>query len=258
MVSLLHSRITQRTFVPTLISIIVVAAIILANPMTTNSGPIEQLESRISLAELITLVALAFTLVAGAFAFYFKTRLNQLQKVQLEQFQVDISSSNERSSIANAESQKATAIAEEARLKQKRVEQSNLKLKVELERLRLATRDRILPANMLPEIREKLQALRGNRIAVSSDMSDAESVALGRQIVLLFQSAKWVVDEYTAKFHPPIKGLHIVINSDSVANRAELIVPLFEQLGFPLSRKLDRKEEKPLQIFVGRKEIKSD
>ena len=258
MVFLFHSRLTRRAFVPILISTIAVVAIILANPMTIYSGSIEQLESRISLAELITLVALAITLVAGAFAFYFKTGLNQLQKVQLEQFQVDISQANERSSVANSESQKAKAIAEEARLEQKRVEQSNLKLKVELERLRLATRDRILPANLLPDIREKLQALRGNRIAISSDMSDAESVALGRQIVLLFQSAHWIVDEYTAKFHPPIHGLHIVINSDSFANRAALIAPLFDQLGFPLSKELKPKEEKPLQIFVGRKEIKPD
>ncbi|HTR31167.1 MAG TPA: hypothetical protein VMH27_17970 [Puia sp.] len=110
--------------------------------LTTKSMTLER---KIELTDYITLIALAITFVAGAFAIYFKGQQAKELNAQRERDRVAIAQSNEKSELARQESENAKKDAANSNEKAANAELRSKELEIELLNLRLSVSDRFLP-----------------------------------------------------------------------------------------------------------------
>lgn len=214
-----------------------------------------ELEGIISGAEIITLIALAITLLAGIVAYHYRSQLNDLRKIQDKQRALEIAEANSQAAKARADSEGARAVAEDAILKQKEIEEKNLLLQIELERLRKATRPRVLPEEMIPQAIQTLAKYKNKCLRISTLYGDSETDLFSKQIASLFQQSGWDVRG----------GRNIEINTQSffgikIASDkeneicADRIAKMFEDMEFHVSTSTMNEANDCIKIDVGQKE----
>jgi hypothetical protein len=226
-------------------AIMIIAAIIIiaSNIIALNSNKLDNLETKISLTQFITLIALTVTLFAGVTAYIFRLQLNELQKNQEKQREISIA--------------KALATAEEAKLKQKQIEQDNIKLNLELERLRFATRYRILPSDKIPAALDTLSKYHNKSISILYQSNDPESSSYAYQIYDLFKSSGWhseIGSEVTVSTNRMFQGISIVSDKDNYWC-ANSIAEIFEHMKLLVHTDTSPQKDNTIRISVGQNEL---
>jgi len=178
------SRQRRRIAMSFAIAMTIVVTTIVINPMT-NHLDIDSLDKKIQVTDYIALCALAATLVGAIFSFHYRKEQNELLKTQREYDQVTISQSNERSEAAHKEAALSNERASAAEVRSKELE-------VQLIKLRLATADRFIPANMATVLIATLKKHPNKKALILCAISNNnEPMQFSTRLGDLFASAGW-------------------------------------------------------------------
>jgi hypothetical protein len=176
---------SRKILIFCIISIVAILIVVITNNIYAmkynNTSSLQILRNWILWLEIFSLIALSLTIVFGGAAIVLRKKSDKIEQKEKIKTELKIARS-----ISKADS--ATAIAEKSRLKQKEAEIKEKELRLELERLRLSVRDRVIPSDKIPLVKEKLSARAGEKISFICLGSDIEAVNFKNQLVSLFKT----------------------------------------------------------------------
>lgn len=251
-------RVWRRIIIILVIVFIAVLTTIVINPMSTHLD-IESLDKKITITDLVTLGALVATLIAGAFSFYFKTEQNNLLKLQRNEDQLAIAKSQ-------AESRDALAKAEIAHVEQKKIEQQNIKLSLDLEKQKMEYLElytAIAPRIINPQKFAKKLIERKNVTVDLLSVSHPEAQELALSLEKAFRIAGWrIVNKRLNTFRQihtnagDIREEGVVIQSAD-SNLLAIIKKLMEEYRIDCIIKPESGLDVMLEVFVAAKPTRS-
>lgn len=239
--------------------ILVVLLIVIIDPMKSNNS-IESLDKKIRLTDIIAICAILATLVGAIFSFYYRSKQNDLlkiekgkDKVQIETAKRDASIAKEKSSSAFRDAAIANEKASELNERASKSELRSKELEIELLKLRLAVGDRYLPDNIMLILREELKNYPNKKIIIFCSINNnAEPLSFSNKLNSFFTSIGWssrVIEQNNIRIPPPT-GMDIIAFGESNQKIAQIIFEQFKSLNYECKLLVDKSDQVDLAVRI--------
>ncbi len=234
------------------ISIFIILATITATTnMTNNSDNVSSLEKIVNTLDYAVWISVALSVLFGGLLLIFKSRLNAAQKEENAAMQLQIADANERAHHAEAQIQDAVARAESAIARQKAIEQTNLTLSIQLEKLKLASGDRFVPETLRQSLIPELSKYPRKRVRIEVTGATDEPETFAENLKSVFSSAGWqtYLEHNTAISVPMPTGMRVVAIGKENRAISEFVFNAFKSLGYKCF--LDEANSGDLDLWIG-------
>ncbi|QXP70662.1 hypothetical protein H0I29_00705 [Polaribacter sp. R2A056_3_33] len=198
-----------------------------------NNTEINSLEKKISISDVITMIAIFLTLGASIFSFTYKGKLNDLLKKEKQTNELIIAKAEESSetakrdaAIANEKSMIAMKNAADANMKTAEInerainaELKSKKLEIELIKLRLDVGDRFLPIEIQKELIKELAKYPKKTIAIFVNIANnSEPNIFANNLKNFFTKLGWDSNIYQQNnvIVPPPTGMQIIGKTECI------------------------------------------
>jgi hypothetical protein len=251
----------MKTPIKILISgiILVMILIVILNTMDAKHT-IKSLDTKIRITDIIAICAIVATLIGAIFSFYFRSKQNDLLKIEKEKDKVIIEDAKRDASLANEKSSfavKDAAIAfEKASLVYERATKAELRskeLEIELLKLRLAVGDRYLPDNVAAILSNMLKKYSNKKVIIlCSIANNKEPQAFSDKLNNFFNSIGWhsqVIQQNNISIPAPT-GMDIIANEESNKIIAQIIFEQFKSLNYECNLRIDHIGQSDLVIRI--------
>jgi hypothetical protein len=116
-------------------------------------------------------------------------------------------------------------------------------------------KDRRIPEEMIPQIKEDLLGYSGSTVRLACDKNDKEALAFAEQLKGLFEASGWTVKGIGQAVHSkPIKDVVLILNHEDQKPKANVIFSALTTLNIRSSARLNKNQEEDLGIIVGQRE----
>jgi hypothetical protein len=165
-------------------------------------------QNRVDFFGTLMQVFIGATFIVGLIAWVFAGQLDRLKTLRMAEIWKE-----QKDSDKEITSLKATTESE--KYKRIELENANLQLKINLEKLELATRDRVIPSALIPSFQDTLSSYKNYKVSIEYQSSSYEAINFAAQLIQLFKSSGWEVIEYPGQ-HYYSGGMFrgIIIRSD--------------------------------------------
>jgi hypothetical protein len=116
-------------------------------------------------------------------------------------------------------------------------------------------KDRKIPEDMIPQIKEDLLRYSGSTVLFACDKNDKEALAFAQQLKGLFEESGWTVKGIgQARHSNPVKDVVLILNHEDQKPKANIIFSALTALNIKSSARLNKNQEEDLGIIVGQRE----
>jgi hypothetical protein len=116
-------------------------------------------------------------------------------------------------------------------------------------------KDRKIPEDMIPQIKEDLLRYSGSTVLFACDKNDKEALAFAEQLKGLFEESGWTVKGIgQARHSKPVKDVVLILNHEDQKPKANIIFSALTALNIKSSARLNKNQEEDLGIIVGQRE----
>jgi hypothetical protein len=116
-------------------------------------------------------------------------------------------------------------------------------------------KDRKIPEDMIPQIKEDLLRYSGSTVLFACDKNDKEALAFAEQLKGLFEESGWTVKGIgQARHSKPVKDVVLILNHEAQKPKANIIFSALTALNIKSSARLNKNQEEDLGIIVGQRE----
>lgn len=214
---------------------------------------LDNLDSKIKIADYITLFALVFTLLGTTLSLYYRDKQNKLLKNQREKDQVNIAKSGELSETAKKDAALAFENAAKSNERANNAELKSKQLEFDLMKLKLAVSDRFIPTNMASVLSSELKKTPQRKVVIQCVISNTdEPIAFSKKLNELFISSNWesVIINQSNTILPSPTGINIIAVGESNKQIAALFFKHFSELGYKCKLSFHEKGQTDLIIQV--------
>jgi hypothetical protein len=116
-------------------------------------------------------------------------------------------------------------------------------------------KDRKIPEDMIPQIKEDLLRYSGSTVLFACDKNDKEALAFAEQLKGLFEESGWTAKGIgQARHSKPVKDVVLILNHEDQKPKANIIFSALTALNIKSSARLNKNQEEDLGIIVGQRE----
>jgi hypothetical protein len=116
-------------------------------------------------------------------------------------------------------------------------------------------KDRRIPEDMIPQIKEDLLRYSGSTVLFACDKNDKEALAFAEQLKGLFEESGWTVKGIgQARHSKPVKDVVLILNHEDQKPKANIIFSALTALNIKSNARLNKNQEEDLGIIVGQRE----
>lgn len=221
--------------------IIFVFILIIIDPMNSKYT-IESLDTKIRITDIIAISAIVVTLIGAIFSFYYRSKQNDLLKIEkgkdkvlIEDAKRDASLANEKSSFAVKDAAIANEKASELNERATKAELRSKELEIELLKLRLAVGDRYLPDNVVAILKDEFKKYSIKKVIIYCNIANnSEPLGFSSKLNNFFISIGWhsqVIQQNNISIPAPT-GMDIIALGESNKKTAQIIFEQFKSLNY--------------------------
>ena len=222
--------------------------IIIIEPMNSKYT-IESLDTKIRITDIIAITAIVATLIGAIFSFYYRSKQNDLLKIEkgkdkmlIEDAKRDASLANEKSSSAVKDAAIANEKASELNERAAKAELRSKELEMELLKLQLAVGNRYLPDNVAVILKNEFKKYPNKKIIIYCVIANnSEPLGFSNKLNEFFISIGWhsqVIQQNNVSIPAPT-GMEIIALGESNKKITQIIFEQFKSLNYECKLRFD-------------------
>lgn len=215
--------------------IVIIVLLVIKSTIILLTIPAMDLDKKIEVTDIITLIALVLTLIAAFLGFYYKKQQAVFLKAQRQQDLLEIAKANESSELAKKDAATAFEKAASSTEKAAKADLKSKELEADLLKLRLAVSNRFLPDFVKRELTNKLKQYQGISVLVICNISNnAEPMNFSLELKDFLNSIGWNAEVKNSQnvMIPPPTGIKIKASGTKNLTIAKIVKDEFATIGY--------------------------